>query len=83
MTKKLSKCEQIRQYLYSGHYLTQWECTMKFHFLRLGALIFKMRRQGVDIITEMLPTDDGMGHYARYHISEAWLKENIEKFGEK
>lgn len=62
-----SKAAKIRKWLMSGKPLTQWECTMRFKYLRLGALIYDMRRNGILIKTEMIDQDGG-GAYAQYTV---------------
>lgn len=62
-----SKAARIQQWLMSGKPLTQWECTMRFKYLRLGALIYQMRRKGILIKTELIEQDGG-GAYAQYTV---------------
>ena len=67
MKSQESKAAKIRQWILSGKPLTQWECTMQFRYLRLGALIHDMRKQGYQIKTELIEQDGG-GAYARYSM---------------
>ncbi len=62
-----TKAAKIRQWLLSGKPLTQWEATMRFHYLRLGALVHEMRRAGHNIKTELIEQDGG-SHYAKYQL---------------
>ncbi len=68
------KGKAIRAWLLSGKPLTQLEATTKFGYLRLGALIFQMRQEGIPITTENVPQEDG-GAYARYRVDMRTMKE--------
>lgn len=67
METQESKSAAIRQWILSGKPLTQWEATMRFKYLRLGALIHQMRRKGIAIKTDMIEQAGG-GAYARYQL---------------
>lgn len=67
-----SKGRAIRAWLLSGRPLTQLEATMKFGYLRLGALVFDMRKEGIPVKTIKVEQEDG-GAYARYYIEPSVL----------
>ena len=67
MATQDSKAAKIRQWLLSGKPLTQWEATMRFHYLRLGALVHEMRHAGHNIKTELIEQEGG-SHYAKYQL---------------
>ena len=67
MNKQETKAAKIRQWLMSGKPLTQWEATKIFRYLDLAALVYKMRRKGISIKTDMLTSKDGV-RYARYQV---------------
>ena len=68
------KGKAIRQWLLSGRPLTQLEATLKFGYLRLGALVFDMRQEGIPIKTIKVEQEDG-GAYARYVIDSSFVKD--------
>ena len=69
------KGKAIRQWLLSGRPLTQLEATLNFGYLRLGALVFDMRQEGIPIKTIMVEQEDG-GAYARYIIDRSFIKDD-------
>ena len=62
--KKISK---VRLYLIKHGSITSWQAITYFRATRLADMIFRLRRQGWDISTEMVKTDDG-STYAKYHF---------------
>lgn len=68
-----SKGRAIRAWLLSGRPLTQLEATMKFEYLRLGALVFDMRKEGIPVKTIKVEQEDG-GAYARYIVDESAIE---------
>lgn len=65
--QKQSKASKIRNYLIKHGSLTSWQAITMFRATRLAAEIFKLRRLGWNIHTEMKKTDEGV-IYAKYHF---------------
>jgi hypothetical protein len=68
-----SQNKQIRAYLESGKKLTPIDALYQFGCFRLGARIYDLKRQGVNIETEMIEITSpavysGKKHVARYKI---------------
>ena len=69
------KGKAIRQWLLSGRPLTQLEATLNFNYLRLAALIFEMRQEGIPIRKTMIEQEDGSA-YARYIVDKNFIKDD-------
>lgn len=50
--KKKSQIERVRTWLQNGHSLTPLQALKRFKSLRLGALIYDLRGEGMNISTE-------------------------------
>jgi hypothetical protein len=50
---------QIRQYLLDGNKITPLEALRMFGSLRLAAIIFTLRDEGMDIVTERIKVGKG------------------------
>lgn len=69
------KGKAIRQWLLSGRPLTQLEATLNYNYLRLGALVYDMRKEGIPIKTIKVEQEDG-GAYARYILDSSYIKDD-------
>lgn len=65
--KKKSKAEKVRDYLISGKPLSKLECFKMFSYWNLSDVIYKMRKKGHVIATQMLKTTTG-SEYAEYQL---------------
>lgn len=54
--KTKSQDQRIFEWLFIGHTLTQLEALKKFNSLRLGAVIFRLRKLGWKIETKLIKT---------------------------
>lgn len=59
---------QIRQYLLDGNKITPLEALRMFGSLRLAAIIFTLRDEGMDIVTERIKVGKGK-MVAQYSLS--------------
>ena len=62
MDKKISKQEKVLMHLQTHGSITPLEALNKYGSLRLGALIFNLRKEGHDIETNIVPKKG----YAKY-----------------
>lgn len=67
-----SQKTQVRAWLLAGHSITQLEALELFGSLRLSAIIFDLREEGLPIITEKFQVSPKK-RVAKYYIS----KENL------
>ena len=58
---------RVRSWLLEGHSITQLEALKMFQSLRLSAIIFDLREEGLDIVTEKLQVSPKK-RVARYYI---------------
>ena len=65
MTKKISKQTKVLTHLQTYGSITPLEALNKYGSLRLGALIFNLRKDGYDITTNIVPKKG----YAKYTYS--------------
>lgn len=54
-----SQCAQIKQWLLSGHKITQLEALDLFGCMRLASRIHDLRNRGMEIIKEKVTTPSG------------------------
>lgn len=66
MKKQRTQQEQIQRHLESGRKLTAAQAYEKFGSMRLASVIFKLKRSGLPIITQMV-TKNG-STFASYQI---------------
>ncbi|AIL33108.1 helix-turn-helix domain-containing protein [Basilea psittacipulmonis] len=64
----MAQAEQILEFLKKGNPITPIDALNLFGCFRLGARIFDLRREGYNIVTEIV--EDGEKHYARYRLVE-------------
>lgn len=67
-----SQKAQVKAWLLAGHSITQLEALKMFGSLRLSAIIFDLREEGLPIVTEKLQVSPKK-RVAKYYIS----KENL------
>lgn len=66
--KKTSQYKEILNHLLSGKTISQLEATQKYGATRLGAIIFKLRRDGHIISTEQVHKPNRYGHISNYAV---------------
>lgn len=62
-----SQQRQVRNYLLQGNSITQLEALNLFGSLRLSAIIFNLRKEGMDIVMERYKTPSGK-YVGKYYI---------------
>ena len=73
----MTQYEQVLKHLEEGKCITQYEATLRYNIIRLGAIIFDLRRAGYPIKTKMIHKKKKNGsttHYAEYSLER---KEDI------
>ena len=63
-----SQCQMIRDYLESGHRLSPIEALNKFGCFRLASRINELRKQGLDIRTDIVENADNGKRWAEYWL---------------
>ena len=63
-----SQKERIRHYLLEGNHITPLEALNMFGCFRLAAVVFTLRDEGLDIVTEKVKTNSGK-YVAEYYIN--------------
>lgn len=69
----MSQYQQVLEHLEKGYSISQLEATQKYEILRLGAIIFNLRRDGYSISTEIVRTkkkDGSRNNYAVYRLEQ-------------
>ena len=61
----MSKSNQVLMHLQKKP-ITSWEAITKYRVTRLADVIFKLKKQGHNIVTWMV--DDGEVRFARYYL---------------
>lgn len=59
---------QIKEWLLSGRSITPLEALSHFACMRLAAIIFELRDDGMDIVTEKVT--NGRKSYAKYYLKK-------------
>ena len=72
--KKLTQYDVVLEHLKEGKELSQLEATEKYGILRLGAIVFNLRRDGYDISTRMEHSPNRYGHISNYAVYKLHLK---------
>ena len=68
-----SQQQQILSHLKQGKTLSQAEAITLFNCYRLGAVIYRLRRAGYEIVTHDEPNKNSTGTHARYALCEVAL----------
>lgn len=63
---------QVRNYLLDGHSITQLEALNMFRSLRLSAIIFDLREEGLPIVTEKIQVAPRK-RVAKYYLPKDYL----------
>ena len=71
----MSQKEMVLKHLKEGKELSQLEATQKYGILRLGAIIFNLRRDGYLISTKIEHKPNRYGHTSHYAIYKLITKE--------
>lgn len=58
----------VLKHLQSGKELSQLEATQKYGILRLGAIIFNLRKEGYKIVTRMEHKPNRYGNTSNYGV---------------
>lgn len=64
----MSQYQQVLEHLEKGYSISQLEATQKYGILRLGAIIFNLRRDGYSISTEIVHKKNKNGHTTNYAV---------------
>jgi len=67
----MSQYQQVLEHLEKGYSISQLEATNEYGILRLGAIIFELRKAGYSISTEIIYKKNKNGnttHYAVYRL---------------
>ena len=72
---KMSQSKVILKHLESGKEITQLEATQKYGILRLGAIIFNLRKDGYKITSRLEHKPNRYGNTSNYAIYKL-IKEN-------
>lgn len=65
----MSKTEKVAMHLLEKGSITSWEAIQEYGATRLSAIIFNLRKRGMDIRTERVEFTDRFGskaYYAKY-----------------
>lgn len=77
-----SQNAMIREYLEAGHSITPIDALNMFGCFRLGARIADLKKQGMDIRTEIVHDDANGKHWAKYYLSRKSPEVAIGPVGE-
>lgn len=64
----MSQYQQVLEHLEKGYSISQLEATQKYGILRLGAIIFNLRKAGYSISTEIVRNKNKNGHTTNYAV---------------
>lgn len=67
-----SQKAMVRAWLLDGHTLTPLEALNRFNSLRLSAIIFDLREEGLPIVTEKIQVAPRK-RVAEYHVDKEYL----------
>ena len=76
LQEKMSQSKVILKHLQSGRELSQLEATQKYGVLRLGAIIFNLRRKGYVISTTLKHDPNRYGNPSNYAVYKLIQEEN-------
>ena len=66
--EKLTQKKVVLKHLQSGKELSQLEATQKYGVLRLGAIIFDLRKAGYNISTRLVRDPNRYGNASNYGV---------------
>lgn len=64
----MSQYKQVLEHLEKGYSISQLEATQKYGILRLGAIIFNLRKAGYSISTEIVHKKNRNGNTTNYAV---------------
>lgn len=77
-----SQNAMIREYLEAGHSITPMDALNMFGCFRLGARIADLKKEGMDIRTEIVHDNSNGKHWAKYHLHRDMPEVTIGPVGE-
>ena len=66
----MSKAKAIEAYLLDGYSLTGLQALQLFGVYRLSSIINRLRKQGVDIVTDTIYNEQNDCQYAEYYVRD-------------
>ncbi len=63
------KSQAVKSHLLTKGNITSWEAIQKYNATRLSAIIFNLKRKGMDITAT--PEESGKSRFVRYHLNKA------------
>jgi predicted nuclease with TOPRIM domain len=63
------KTQAVKNHLLNKGNITSWEAIQKYNVTRLSAVIFELKRKGMDITTT--PETNGKSRFVRYHLNKS------------
>ena len=72
--QKISQYDVVLDHLKSGKELSQLEATQKYGILRLGAIVFNLRKDGYIISTRIEHSPNRYGNISNYAVYKMHLK---------
>ena len=76
LQEKMSQSKVVLNHLLSGKTISQREATKKYGILRLGAIIFNLRKDGYKIITIREHKPNRYGNFSNYGVYKLIQEEN-------
>ena len=76
LQEKMSQSKVVLKHLQSGRELSQLEATKKYGVLRLGAIIFNLRKDGYKIITIREHKPNRYGNFSNYGVYKLIQKDD-------
>ena len=74
----VSQKAYVRAHLLKGKSITQMDALRLYGSLRLSAIIYDLRDEGIPIITKMIQVDTNK-RVGSYHVEESYLKNQNSK----
>ena len=68
LQEKMSQSKVVLKHLQSGKELSQLEATERYGILRLGAIIFNLRKEGYNISTRIEHSPNRYGNVSNYGV---------------
>jgi len=72
----MSQKQKVRDYLESGRPLTSWEAIEKWRITRLAAIIDLLKKEGMNIVSEMKKNFNTGKKYAEYRSLDIRVNES-------
>lgn len=74
----MSQKARVRAHLLKGKSITQIDALRLYGSLRLSAIIYDLRDEGIPIVTKMIQVDTNK-RVGSYHVEESYLKNTGNK----